>query len=102
MRFETINPDFIYFPTTHVHDGIVHSSADFDHALYAQGVADTSEWELSSVMPHEVMKFGAVLRRDLTQGTVDANAPIRRRILKGWFPNRDIWLPIANSAATAG
>jgi hypothetical protein len=102
MRFETRNPEAVYFPTTHVHDGMVHESAHFDHALYAQGVADASEWQLSSVMPRDVMKFGGVVRRDPTRGTVDSSARIRRRVLRGELPNGDLWLPVANSGAAAG
>lgn len=97
MRFETRNTRNIYFPTTHVHDGTVHSKAEFDHALYAQGAADNRGWKLSTVFPYEVMKLGERHTVDRTRGTVDANAPIRRRILRGRFPNGDIWVPTGSS-----
>jgi hypothetical protein len=36
FEFPRANPDRIFFPTVHVHDGKVHETAIFDHALYCQ------------------------------------------------------------------
>jgi hypothetical protein len=37
FEFVTRQPDTLFFPTLHVHDGLVHESAKFDHYLYYQG-----------------------------------------------------------------
>ncbi len=34
--FPTADPQHLFFPTVHIHDGKVHDKADFDHNLYAQ------------------------------------------------------------------
>ncbi|HEX6096993.1 MAG TPA: hypothetical protein VF432_11765 [Thermoanaerobaculia bacterium] len=98
MRFETRRPDAIYFPTTHVHDGLVHPTAGFDHVLYAQFAAKTFGWKRSEIAPREVMDFGGVLKRDRTRGTVEPDIPISRRVLKGQLSNGDIWLRAARAA----
>jgi hypothetical protein len=36
FEFPTALSSRLFFPTVHVHDGKVHGTADFDHALYAQ------------------------------------------------------------------
>jgi hypothetical protein len=36
MKFATAEPGSIFFPTVHVHDGALHDTAKFDHALYFQ------------------------------------------------------------------
>ncbi len=42
LRFASSEPDDIFFPTLHVHDGKLHDSARFDHHLYYQ-YADGTE-----------------------------------------------------------
>jgi hypothetical protein len=41
FSFPSRVPDLLFFPTVHVHDGVVHEKAAFDHALYAQGSSPT-------------------------------------------------------------
>lgn len=36
FEFPRANPQQVFFPTVHIHDGKVHEKADFDHALYCQ------------------------------------------------------------------
>jgi hypothetical protein len=98
LSFATRNPDAIYFPTTHVHDGTVHPVAQFDHSLYAQGERESRDWVRGSVLPSKVMKFGNFLISDRTKGLVDAHAPIAGRDLYGAFPNEDIWVPVSRGA----
>ncbi len=38
FSFPTREPDSLFFPTLHVHDGTVPASADFDHTFYYQDV----------------------------------------------------------------
>lgn len=84
FRFPTREPDRLFFPTVHVHDGEVHAQADFDHTLYYQGErgvdrdtpssVDASEWNASR-----------------SKGLVVAG-PMRRRMLRGSLPNEDIYI----------
>ena len=91
FRFQTSLPGVLYFPTVHIHDGIVHEAAGFDHILYAQKTEGMS-WERSETLPKEMM---AISRHavDLTQGLVVDDLPVYRRILWGDLPNRDVMLP---------
>lgn len=36
FEFPRANPNRLFFPTVHIHDGQVHKKANFDHTLYAQ------------------------------------------------------------------
>lgn len=91
FRFRTSLPGVLFFPTVHVHDGMVHPKARFDHTLYAQK-AEGMRWKRSEALPKEKM---AISRdgADLTQGLVVGDLPVYRRILMGYLPNRDMLLP---------
>lgn len=41
FSFPTAIPEKAFFPTVHVHDGVVHDMGDFDHVLYAQDLGET-------------------------------------------------------------
>lgn len=34
----------LFFPTVHVHDGVIHPTAEFNHQLYYQGMRNTGCW----------------------------------------------------------
>ncbi|MBL8890860.1 MAG: hypothetical protein JNL67_12845 [Planctomycetaceae bacterium] len=36
FEFETRTPDQVFFPTLHIHDGMVHETEEFDHQLFVQ------------------------------------------------------------------
>lgn len=77
-----------FFPTVHVHDGGWHDQARFDHALYWQGepaAALEPTWNRAYV-PVEDLVDVARTRGLLTQGSV------RRRLMQGPHPNRDVWV----------
>src|SRR5262249_32611957 len=61
LSFLTRHPETLFFPTAHVHDGTVHPTAHFDHALYAQGELALADWVPGSVLPGAVMNFGNLL-----------------------------------------
>ncbi len=95
FSFVTQTTDKLYFPTAHVHDGVVHSTAHFDHSLYAQGNISASDWIPGSVLPREVMNFGNFLISDRTRGIVDRESAISRRQLQGELANTDQWISIS-------
>lgn len=49
FRFKTTKPDYVYFPTVHIHDGQLHDTGHFDHVFFTQtvkgicGLATTAE-----------------------------------------------------------
>lgn len=47
MAFELVtrDPDRLFFPTLHVHDGVLHDGAEFAHSLYTQGATGADSWE---------------------------------------------------------
>jgi hypothetical protein len=80
LRFPRREPDSIYFPTTHVHDGAVPASARFDHSLYAQFpplIGLLSNWAPSHAA------LGGLF--DPASGGHTTN-------LTGELPNADVWL----------
>lgn len=72
----------LFFPTVHVHDGEVHATAIFDHALYWQGAA--TDEPPSAAAPRSVF--------DAVPEVIDPDAPVRVRALVGVRPNADTWI----------
>jgi hypothetical protein len=87
--FPRRDPGTIFFPTVHVHDGEVHSTAPFDHVLYCQPdalVAATLGWRLSE-SPLERW-----VDAERTAGLIDGSAPCFRMPLQGQLLNVDVTL----------
>ncbi|MBA3686216.1 MAG: hypothetical protein H0W72_13395 [Planctomycetes bacterium] len=88
FTFPSANPDKLFFPTVHIHDGAVHERADFDHELYLQpggGVIPGTGWDESR---SDAQAFIAV---DRAKGLVDGERHVYRATLRGSLPNRDTW-----------
>jgi hypothetical protein len=96
--FKSQNPSAAFFPTAHVHDGTVHSTASFDHVLYAQGAPARRGWALGSAPPRKAMDFGNLLLADRTKGIVEPDTLLVRKQLQGPLPNQDVWLSLSASA----
>lgn len=80
------NPS-IFIPTVHIHDGIVHDQARFDHQILVQrGTLPSPRWEGS---PRLAGQFCQV---EKTHGAVDPGSPVYRTILFGNHPNQDLWV----------
>jgi hypothetical protein len=77
----------LFFPTVHIHDGKVHSEADFDHALYCQPrenqPLELFAWQESD---SHAMSFVKV---NQTKGVVVADQHCYKKELHGSWPNRD-------------
>ena len=89
FRFATRDPETLFFPTLHIHDGVVHELADFDHCLYAHA-PEGMDWSLSdeTVTPELSEK---------SRGLAWAGLPVHRRRVRGTFPNHDIWVSLGGS-----
>lgn len=89
FEFPRRNPQELFFPTVHVHDGIVEAKAYFDHSLYFQsprirvGVPFSRADDLS---PEPAKQFMDIAK---TRGIVEADTVIQNQRLKGMRINRD-------------
>ena len=87
MAFEFPRADkrVLFFPTVHIHDGKVHAKAGFDHSLFCQVSGEAPmRWEESERLADAFVKVKE------TQGIVDGNAHVYRRLLKGSYDNKDV------------
>lgn len=87
FEFPMRDPEAIFFPTVHVHDGAVHPDATFGHELYAQAPFALDETWRRSDGPTSLYVSPA-----RAVGLVDGDAPVYRRSLYGTLPNRDVWV----------
>lgn len=89
MAFELprAKPKQLFFPTVHIHDGKVHDTATFDHALYCQvsGGEDLKMRWTESTRP-----AGMFMKIDKAKGLLDPEAHVYRRKIVGRQKNQDI------------
>jgi hypothetical protein len=94
FSFRTRDPGTLFFPTVHVHDGMLHEEATFDHILYTQNEpTQVRAWPTAFWMPSGE-RASSYLRVRRTQGLVDGNAPCFQASLVGTWRNSDILVPI--------
>ncbi len=88
FRFPTRDPAQIFFPTLHIHDGEVHPTADFDHALYYQRAdASVDPQHERAIMAEHVEQAAA-----RSNGLVAAGLPLARATITGERDNSDTWI----------
>lgn len=105
MRFETAEPDALFFPTVHVHDGTMHDRARFDHALYYQvGDGDAPVPRGPDGAPVVALEASYPMERhvsvDRARGVVAAGGRAFKLDLRGALANADVRVAL-NSAAAA-
>jgi hypothetical protein len=86
FEFPRANPRQLFFPTVHIHDGVVHPKADFDHTLYAQfgmGHFAGPSW-IESPQP-----AGMFMDIAKSQGLIDKNGHAYKRVIRGERKNED-------------
>ncbi len=88
----------LFFPTIHIHDGMIHQVEEFDHVLYMQHAGLDSivgEYVNSEAVDqstqlvrskHLASKFCKV---EKTQGLVAGHLLVHRKIMRGSLANRD-------------
>ncbi|MBA4189184.1 MAG: hypothetical protein C0467_14395 [Planctomycetaceae bacterium] len=86
MAFDFPRDDkkIVFFPTLHIHDGSVPVKAKFDHSLFCQVAEAPSGWEESPGLADTIVKV-----KD-TQGIVNGDGHIYRKVMKGTFENKDV------------
>ena len=93
FKFATAQPESLFFPTVHVHDGKVHARANFDHDLYCQvsrtGVRALASWEESELPASRFMKLSQA------KGLILRDRHVFRHGIYGQQANKDQSLAIA-------
>jgi len=86
--FPRRNPDQLFFPTVHIHDGRVHTEAEFDHALFCPRSSQTrlSHWMESPGVAE--LAFRESERQTVGQ-IVSHDRPVYKLELRGLLPNQD-------------
>lgn len=93
FRFPTRDPENVFFPTVHVHDGAYHPTADFDHFLYVQPSSGdaprgAASWTASRMPARDFMDV------ERTGGLVLAEHHCWKDVVQGRQPNRDILVKV--------
>ena len=98
LEFQTQNENEIFFPTIHIHDGEIHQSEEFDHALYLQHAGLDSKvgnYKNSDVedratrlvrSKHQTSNFATI---EKSEGLLDGNLLLHKKIMQGKLPNTD-------------
>lgn len=88
--FPRRDPDQLFFPTVHIHDGEVHPQATFDHTLYCQTGSARSPGRMW--VPSDG-PIGRHIQAARVGGLVNGDAPAFRLTMLGALPNRDTLIP---------
>jgi len=92
MTFLTREPDRLFFPTVHIHDGHFKKTAKFDHALYYQTLRCTGLGETTPHGEFEGDAVGWLAPDDSHEGLVVPQQAMLRRTLRQRLPNQDTWI----------
>ncbi len=93
----------IYFPTLHIHDGEVHEEESFDHTLFLQHAGMDSkvgryrgdcDADTKTNLVRSKWNAGEFCEIDETQGIVQADLLIHKKILRGTLDNRDFLVEV--------
>lgn len=87
FEFPRADKNKLFFPTVHIHDGKIHKTAVFDHALYCQVTTETVlKWKESTKLAGEIVDLKKAA------GLIDKDGHIYQLIIKGRKPNEDTWV----------
>ncbi|RYD84070.1 MAG: hypothetical protein EOP84_06525 [Verrucomicrobiaceae bacterium] len=91
--FPSANPDHLFFPTVHIHDGEIHPRAEFDHVLYCQvarrGLQSLAAWDESELPANRFVNA------KMTHNLILPDHHVFRRTMLGEFANADVLLRVA-------
>ena len=90
FSFASAKPTSLFFPTVHIHDGMVHDRATFDHTLYCQPTSehDSIRWEESPQLASQFMKVSS------SQGLIRPTQHVYRKQMSGRLKNQDVMLAL--------
>jgi hypothetical protein len=92
LKFPTRDPEKLFFPTVHVHDGTFHTTAKFDHALYFQTPRCTKRPDTAPFGNFEDAAVGWIEPSKDYAGLVLPQQVMLRRTLHGKLANADTWI----------
>ncbi|MFZ1754312.1 MAG: hypothetical protein WBO46_17460 [Caldilineaceae bacterium] len=92
FEFPRRHPDQLFFPTVHVHQGIVEASADFDHAFYWQATFSGGGNFPGRGGRRADYPLEANVDLSRAQGVVAPDMPLYRAHLHGMHENRDLMI----------
>lgn len=92
LQFPTRDPERLFFPTVHVHDGRFHPKARFDHALYYQTPRCTDVGKFMPFAFFEGDALGWATPAKDYAGLVIPRQAMLRRTLRGRQANEDTWI----------
>lgn len=87
--FPRADPQRLFFPTVHIHDGKVHATARFDHELYCQRSGGE---RLGPVWQESAQPAGLFTQVGKAKGLLDPEEHVHQRILRGVLRNQDTWV----------
>lgn len=94
FEFRTRDPERLFFPLLHVHDGALHAEARFDHILFAQGVGRARLDDSRQLFHHSNFALRNSIRHGQAGLVVDLEAGLSHTELRGTWPNRDLWVSL--------
>lgn len=86
FEFPRADPQHLFFPTVHIHDGRIYSQAKFDHSLFCQP-------DPGRRLMHSRESFrpaGMFMQAEKSEGIVDAKAHVYLKDLRGVYRNIDV------------
>jgi hypothetical protein len=90
FEFPRANPEQLFFPTVHIHDGRIHPRAKFDHALYCQRAGndklELTDWQESTT------PAGLFMKVKKAQGLLEPDEHCYLKELRGQYKNEDVVL----------
>jgi hypothetical protein len=84
FEFPRADPDQLFFPTVHIHDGRFHPTARFDHTLYCQIKPSGPGWRRSAGPAR------SFLQADKANGVIEPDTHCYRKPIQGKQKNEDI------------
>ena len=99
FEFPCRNPNLLYFPTIHIHDGQLHSDAHFDHMLICQVTPELVGY-VDGWRPSDD-KASAFMDLSRSDCIVDGNARCWYRGLTGRLENKDTLVGVNGSVPKA-
>jgi hypothetical protein len=90
LEFQTREPNRLFFPTVHVHDGSVEPKALFHHSLYCQSEDPGAGWR-PSALEGEPFPASEFINIDRSIGLLLPDQVVFERSVVGSHPNRDLW-----------
>lgn len=91
LEFQTCEPDRLFFPTVHVHNGSFAPTARFNHALYCQSEYPGSRWQASASPKGEPLLARDFINIDESMGLLLPDQVVFERSVVGRYSNKDLW-----------